>query len=401
MERLYHRIIQQHFAQDEQMIFLCGPRQVGKTTISQTCVDKKRIDYLNWDVKDHRADIIAGPIQTAQRIGLQNAKEHKPIVIFDELHKYKYWRDFIKGFYDLYKKESHIIVTGSAKLDIHRRSGDSLMGRYFPYLVHPFSVAELLTTELPESLIRQPSAINAEQFSALWKYGGFPDPYLKNNAQFWRRWNHLRHEQLFRRDIKDLTHIQEMDQLEILALILQQQAGQLVNYSQLAQKINVSVNTVKRWISTLKNFYYCFTIKPWKKNITRSLLKEPKIFLWDWSEINDAGHRLENFVACHLLKAIHFWNDSGMGKFELFFIRDKEQNEVDFLITQEQKPWILLEVKMSANNHISKNLHRFQEQTQAPHALQVVFNLEYENIDCFSYHKPVVVPLITFLSQLI
>ena len=383
------------------MIFLTGPRQVGKTTISRTCADSSRINYLNWDVKEHRVDIIAGPMQAARHIGLDTPHSEKTIIVFDELHKYKYWRDFIKGFYDLYKDQCHIIVTGSAKFDVHRRSGDSLMGRYFPYLVHPLSVAELLTIELPKDLIRPPCAISPEQFAILWKYGGFPDPYLKKNIQFWRRWIRLRHEQLLRKDIKDLTHIHELDQLEMLVLHLQQQAGQLVNYSNLAQKVNVSINTIVRWIATLKNFYYCFSIKPWRKNISRSLLKEPKIFLWDWSEIHDEGQRLENFVACHLLKAIHFWNDSGMGNFELFFIRDKDKNEVDFLVVKEKNPWLLVEVKMSANNHISKNLYRFQEQTQAPHALQVVFNLEFTNIDCFSFQRPVIVPLQTFLSQLI
>jgi uncharacterized protein len=401
MKRLYQQVIKEHFARDEQMIFLSGPRQVGKTTISKTCASSKQIHYLNWDVKEQRAQIIAGPMQTAENLNLSSPKAQKPLIIFDELHKYKHWRDFIKGFYDLYKTDAHIIVTGSAKFDIYRRSGDSLMGRYFPYRIHPLSVAELLTTELPQTLVRPQRPIKTKLWNNLWQYGGFPDPFIKGNPQFWRRWMNLRKEQLFRKDIRDLSHIHEIDQLEILALHLQYQASQLVNYSNLANKINVSVNTVKRWMTTLKQFYYCFTLKPWTKNITRSLLKEPKVFLWDWSEIVNEGQRLENFVACHLLKAVHFWNDSGLGNFELFFIRDKEKNEVDFLITQENTPWLLIEVKLSANHHISQNLHRFQEQTGAPHALQVVFNLEFEDIDCFSYHKPVIVPLQTFLSQLI
>lgn len=401
MKRLYQNIIRQHVLHDQQMVFLAGPRQVGKTTISQTSVSSGEQFYLNWDVKEHRAEIVQGPLHLAKFIGLDAPKAHKPLVIFDELHKYKHWRDFIKGFYDLYKNDTHIIVTGSAKFDIYRKGGDSLMGRYFPYRVDPLTVAELLTTELPSTLIRPPQAISEHQFNTLWQFGGFPEPYLKENPRFSRRWQDLRYQQLFGKDIKDLSHIQEIDLLEILAFNLQQQAGQLLSYSNLAKKIGVSVNTIKRWIITLKHFYFCFTLKPWTQNITRSLLKEPKLFLTDWSEITDVGQRIENFVACHLLKAVHFWQDSGMGDFALHFLRDKEQHEVDFLISKQHKPWILIEVKKSTHRGISENLYRFQKQTNAEHALQVVFDLDYENIDCFSYKKPVIVPLKTFLSQLI
>lgn len=401
MDRLYNHIIRQHFDQDGQMVFLAGPRQVGKTTISKNCLPSDNTHYLNWDVKEHRSEILIGPIQVGQMIGLTKPKKQKPLVIFDELHKFKLWRDFIKGFYDLYKNDCHIIVTGSAKFDIYRKGGDSLMGRYFPYRIHPLSVAELITTELPTNLTRPAKPISAIQFETLWKYGGFPEPFIKNNRSFHLRWNNLRHQQLFEKDIRNLSNIQEIAQLEMLAVHLSEQATQLLNYSNLAKKINVSVNTIKRWIATLKHFYFCFTLKPWSKNITRSLIKEPKIFLWDWSEIKNDGQRLENFVACHLLKAIHFWNDLGFGNFELFFIRDKEKNEVDFLVTKEKLPWILIEVKKSDNQGISKNLFSFQEKTQATHAFQVVLDLEFEDIDCFSYSKPVIVSLKTFLSQLI
>lgn len=401
MRRLYHAIIEEHLARDNQMIFLAGPRQVGKTTISRSCKDPAKTIYLNWDVKEHRAEIIAGTLNVAKYTNLDQPKEYKPLIVFDELHKYKKWRQFLKGFYDLYSLETNIIVTGSAKFDIYRRGGDSLMGRYFPYRVHPLSVREIISTDVPKQPISTQSRISSEDFERLWKFGGYPDPYLKANENFSKRWQKLRLDQLLKKDIKELTNIQEIDQLELLATFIQENATKALNYTALSQRTGVAVNTVKRWISTLKHFYYCFTISPWSKSIARSLIKEPKVFLWDWSEITDIGSRVENFVACHLYKAVHAWNDLGFGNFGLYYIRDKDKNEVDFLLVRNGKPWVLIEVKHSANHSISKNLYHFQEVTGAEHALQVVFDMEYRDIDCFSYNKPVMVPLITFLSQLI
>jgi len=383
------------------MVFLTGPRQVGKTTISRTILDEPLITYLNWDVKEHRAEILKGAISIGNYLNLQRAQETQKLIVFDELHKYKNWRDFLKGFYDLYKNDIKIIVTGSAKLNVYNQTGDSLMGRYFPYRVHPLSVAELIRTRVPSTIISSQQCIDEDKFESLWNFGGYPDPFLKNNAMFTRRWCKLRYNQLFKDDIRDLTQIHEVAQLEMLAELLKHNSGTLVNYTDLSNKIDVGVNTIKRWITALKNFYFCFTIKPWHKNIQRSLLKEPKIYLWDWVEIKDTGMRVENFVACHLLKAIHFWNDMGFGDFGLYFIRDKEKREVDFLVTKNEKPWLLLEVKNSGKQSLSEHLYRFAGQLNPEHVLQAAFNLPYENIDCFSYKKPVIVPLKTFLSQLV
>ncbi|MDR1057518.1 MAG: DUF4143 domain-containing protein [Coxiellaceae bacterium] len=198
------------------------------------------------------------------------------------------------------------------------------MGRYFPYRIHPFSVAECISTDLITKEIRKPKLIDRKLFQTLFNFGGFPEPLVKQDNQFFNRWKRLRKEQLFREDIRDLTRIQENFQLEVLAELIAQQTAQLVNYSNLA---NVSVDTVRRWFNTLNAFYYCFTIKPWTKNISRSLIKEPKVYLWNWSSITDKGDKAENFVACHLLKAVHFWTDYGFGDYDLYFLRDKEKRE--------------------------------------------------------------------------
>ncbi len=402
MKRIYENIILQHFKLFKQMLFLAGPRQVGKTTASLIA---RQIDdqftYLNWDNQDHRKLILSGPAAIADHLELAKARVTLPMIIFDELHKYPQWKTFLKGFFDTYRENLRIILTGSSKLDVYRAGGDSLMGRYFPYRVHPISIAECLSTEMSHKEIHPPQVIDSSIFNDLFEFGGFPEPFLNKNKQFSQRWKQLRKEQLFREDIRDLSRIQEINQLEILAELLRHQAGQLLNYTNLANKIKVSVDTIRRWIQTLSMFYFCFAIKPWSNNITRSLIKEPKIYLWDWSDIDDIGQRAENFIASHLLKAVHYWTDCGLGNYDLYFLRDKDKREVDFLITKNNEPWFLVEAKYSDNSSISRNLAIFQQQTGAKHAFQVVIDMDYVAIDCFSYYKPTIVPAKTFLSQLV
>ena len=403
MDRIYEAVIEEHFKQNRQMLFLVGPRQVGKTTTSLE-VSRREAQhfYFNWDIQADRMLIIKGADALAETIGLNKFSQSKPILVFDELHKYRKWKNFIKGFFDKYGERIKIILTGSARLDIYKSGGDSLMGRYFPYHLHPFSVSEILHSELRNIEIASTSQdIPDEEFNALFNFGGFPEPFLKRKDSFHTRWKKLRNQQLFSEDLRDLTKIHEIGQMEVLAEVLYSQVGQLANYTSLANKVNVSIDTIRRWIKTLKAFYYCFSIQPWTKNITRSLLKEPKIYLWDWSLIEDHGTRVENFIASHLYKAIHFWMDRGLGEYGLYFLRDKEKREVDFLVVKNKKPWFLVEVKASENAGLSKSLFYYQSRTKAPHAFQVVFDMKYQPGDCFSFKTPLIVPAKTFLSQLV
>ena len=274
------------------------------------------------------------------------------------------------------------------------------MGRYFPYRLHPLSLAELHRADLSDNEIHKPES-HPQDLRKLFEYGGFPEPFLKQNKRFLNRWRSLRQRQLIKEDIRDLSRVQELGQIELLAEILKHQSGQLTNYTKLAAKINVSVDTVRRWIKTLQSFFYCFSLQPWSKNIPRSLLKEPKIYLWDWTSVAQEGERFENLVACHLLKAVHLWTDRGLGDYDLWFIRDKEKREVDFLVTRDKNPWFLVEVKFSQKDNISKNLFYFQEKLKAKHAFQVVFDMDYVPKDCFSHSTPVIVPAQTFLLQLV
>ena len=402
MERIYEHVLFDHVSAYRQMAFVAGPRQVGKTT-TVTDVAKKsdRHVYLNWDVQEHRRVVLQGTDAVASMCGFDTLGAGADIVIFDELHKYSRWKLFLKGFFDLYGDRCCIFVTGSGRLNVYKRGGDSLMGRYFIYRMHPLSVGELLHQKPLETEIHAPSPLQTTIFDTLLEFGGFPEPFLKNDRRFYNRWRRLRTEQLFHEDLRDLSRIQDIAQVEMLAEILIQQAGGLVNYSSIARKINTSPDTVRRWINTLESLFFCYTIRPWYVNISKSLRKQPKIYLWDWSLVRDQGNRHENFVASHLLKAVHFWTDTGLGEYELFFIRDKSGREIDFLIVRDNIPWILVEVKSAENAPLSQQLSLFQEKTQAEHAFQVAMDFEYVEADCFSVKKPVKVPAKTFLSQLV
>ena len=385
------------------MLFLMGPRQVGKTTTArESAAVTGESTYFSWDNSDHRRTLLAGPEAIATALGLHRLREEKPICVLDEIHKYGRWKGLLKALFDTYGDRVRFLVTGSARLDVFKSGGDSLMGRYFPYRMHPLSVAELGSVELPgENLVRAPTKIDDSRFLALVSHGGYPEPFLKNSDRFWRRWSATRTQQLMKEDLRDLTQVRELGQVETLAELITDRISQLVSYSSLSRDIGASVNSIRRWTRTLEFLYYCFSVRPWYKNVTRSLRKEPKYFLWDWSQVKDPGARTENMVACALLKAVHAWSDRGQGDFTLHFIRDKERREVDFVVVRDGQPWFLVEVKSSGKASISAHLYRFQEQTGAKHAFQVAMDEPYVDRDCFSALGPVVVPARTFLSQLV
>ncbi len=398
-KRLYDAILAEHLATNRQMAFVTGPRQVGKTT---TCRNHAH-SYANWDNVDDREQILAGPAKLADRLRLDRLAEAAPVALFDELHKYPRWKQFLKGFFDTYADRLRIIVTGSSRLDVMRRGGDSLMGRYFRYRMHPFSVAETLHQDIPDPkrIVRPPQEVSAADFEALWRHGGFPEPFLRRNDRFSRRWQSLRLEQLVREDIRDLTQIQQLDQLESLVHLLAGRSAHQIVYGNLAQTVRVSVDTVRRWIDVLRHLHLGFLVRPWFKSVARSLRKEPKWFLRDWASIADPGDKAETFVACHLLKAVEGWNDLGLGSFELGYLRDKQGREVDFVVARDGKPWFLIEVKQQ-DASLSKALGYYQEQLNAPLAFQVVLDADYVRADCFARPRgPLVVPAKTFLSQVL
>lgn len=397
MKRLYDQMLSDHVQRYRQMAFVTGPRQVGKTT---TC-RKAGTRYYDWDSREHARLILSGPQAVARDAGLERLGEQRPVLVFDELHKYPRWKNFLKGFFDVYGDACRVIVTGSSRLDVYRRGGDSLMGRYFLFHMHPLSVAELIRQELPdEQIIRAPEKLEDKAWNTLCRFGGFPEPFLQADARFSRRWHTLRHDQLFREDARDLTRVQDIALLEIMGRLLDDRsAGQLV-LANLARDIGIAQTTAKSWLDLLCALHAGFTVRPWHRNLSSAIRKEPKWFLRDWATINDPGRRFETMIACHLLKAVEGWTDLGLGEFGLYYVRNKQKQEVDFLVTRDAKPWFLVEAKVN-DDHLHPDLATFQQQLGAPHAFQVVQNLPYINSNCFSRSTPTVVPAKTFLSQLL
>ena len=394
--RIYSAILRDHLDRNRQMAFVSGPRQVGKTTACRAVADT----YLSWDNADNRRTILRGPAALADAVGVDHLRSTRPVLVLDELHKHAKWKALVKGFFDTYADAVRTVVTGSSRLDIYRRGGDSLMGRYLLYRMHPWSVGELLRPGLPEAVVQPPAPGDDNDWQALCEHGGFPEPFLRREPRFTRRWRSLRQHQLSREDLRDVAHVQDLGAMETLMAILAERSGHQLVYATLARELNVSVDTVKRWIDILGRLHYGFTVRPWFANVAKALRKEPKWFLRDWSGIADPGDRAETMVACHLLKAVEGWTDLGFGDLELRYIRDKAKREVNLVVVRDRKPWCLVEVK-KGDTHLSSSLRHFQSQTRAEHAFQVVLDLPFEHVDCFAATRPTVVPARTFLSQLL
>jgi len=359
---------------DEKMVFIGGARQVGKTSMAKYIAENhyKSSDYLNWDVREDRRNILQSRFKGDARL-----------ILFDEIHKYKDWKNYLKGQFDKHRGDFKILVTGSTRLDIYRRGGDSLMGRYFYYRLHPFSLAESLGKRnhqkpLDEIGLADATPEAGEALASLVKFGGFPEPFLKQSERDLRRWHAQRLERLVKEDIRDLENIRDLSALQILVDLLPVKVGSLLSLNSLREDLAVAHKTVSSWMDVLERFYYHFRIYPFAHSRIKSLKKEPKLYLWDWSEItaND-GARLENVVASHLLKLCHCLNDVDGHKTDLWFLRDIDGREVDFLVTDGQEPWFAVEVKSSAKD-VSKSLAYYGHKLEIPSLYQVV---DERNID--------------------
>ena len=338
---------------DHKMAFVSGPRQCGKTTLAKAMIARRgNGDYHNWDDVTFRRQWVKDPRLTLPVGGSAGS----PLVVYDEIHKAKAWKRSLKGVFDTLAQPTDILVTGSARLNVYRRGGDSLVGRYHHFRLHPFSVRETLGLPMPDPA----DALNTifaentggdgaaqEAFEAMLRYGMFPEPFLAQDERKSRLWRRTRVERVIREDLRDLSRTLELSQVEMLASLLPERVGAPLPISALNEILEVSHGTVKRWICFLKELYYTFELKPYHNHVTRSLRKEGKFYLWDASEVPEDGTRLENLVACHLLKACDLWTDCGEGDFDLHYLRDKQKNEIDFLITRDKRPWLPVEVKLT------------------------------------------------------
>lgn len=367
----YGDLIEKLAFDNNKMAFVTGPRQVGKTTLSHQLLTRYSSErYFNWDDVEFKRLWIKDPKQFVPEI-----VGEKTLVVFDEIHKAPRWKTYLKGLYDTRRMHAHILVTGSARLDVFRRGGDSLLGRYFLFRMHPFSLGELEGESTSPNNIKKAFSEKIPSrkttFSRLLKYGGFPEPYLKANTEFTNAWRRTRTERLVREDLLDLTRTHELALIETAVAMMPERVGSLFSVQSLTEDLQVGHPTINRWMEWLSQLFYLYRLFPYTKNIARSLMKQPKVYLWDWSEIKDEGARFENLVAGHLLKAVHFWTDHGIGTFEISFIRDKEKREVDFLIIRDRKPWALIECKLSKNAP-SPHLVRFSNQLEPEFTVQIV-----------------------------
>lgn len=360
---------------DHKMAFVSGARQCGKTTLARMMLKKRSGVYRNWDDVPFRRQWVKDPKQTLPVVSAGSPQ----MVVFDELHKAKGWKSALKGVYDTLSDPIDILVTGSARLNVYRKGSDSLLGRYHHYRLHPFSLGELREVPAP-----RPDAVMAawvhglpeatrparSSLEALLRYGPFPEPFLAQDERKARLWRRNRLERVIREDLRDLSRIPELSQVEMLAALIPERVGSPLSVASLRDLLEVSHPTVKRWLAYLKELYYVFEVKPYTTNIARSIRKEGKFYMWDSSEVPDEGARFENLVALHLLKACHLWTDSGEGAFELHYLRNKEGMEIDFLITRDGKPWLPVEAKLGETDP-SPNWRRFLPSLPCGLAVQV------------------------------
>jgi predicted AAA+ superfamily ATPase len=291
-------------------------------------------------------------------------------------------------------------VTGSARLDLYQKGGDSLLGRYYYFQLHPFSVAEILKKNnriVPFQKISFPHDANTRKtLEHLLEFGGFPEPFIRKDAEALRRWQNQRTEKIVKEDIRDIESVRDISTLQILASLLPEKVGSQLSLNSLREDLLVSHKTISHWMDILERFYYHFRISAYSARSIKSLRKEKKMYLWDWSEVPSNPARLENIVASHLLKLCHFLYDAQGYKAELHYLRDRDGHEVDFLVAVDKKPWMAVEVKNS-DPEISKNMAYFGKKLAISFQYQVV-NLE--NID-FIQNDIRVISTDKFLSGLI
>ncbi len=386
--RALEPLIRQDLA--DKMVFLAGPRQVGKTTLARRVLEGwSEGAYLSWDSREDRQEIKAARWPGG-----------KALVVLDELHKWPGWKGWLKGEFDRHREHLRFLVTGSARLDVYRRGGDSLQGRYHHHRLHPFSCAEALGGRPASGLVpgRELAIGQKSQtdlVSALLEHGGFPEPFLAQSARTLRRWQEERLDRFFREDVRDLEPIRQLQAFQLLAELLPDRVGSLLSLNAFREDLAVSHRALTHWMDVLERLYHVFRVRPFGGPRGRSLTKMPKAYLWDWSLVPDTAARFENLVASHLLKFCHHLEDAEGHSMALHYLRDRDGREVDFLVTAARKPWFAVEVKLR-ETRVDPVLAHFRERLAIPWVYQVVL----EGTRDFVENGVRVLPASRFLSAL-
>lgn len=351
-------------ASDKAMVFLSGPRQSGKTTLART-IASEFTNHLNfnWDLDKNKTLLLKNPT-FFQELNRKDASP--PLIVHDEIHKYRRWKNYLKGIYDSFAEHYRFLVLGSGRLDIYQKGGDSLAGRYFQFRLWPFTLAELGAQRHSfEAFFRDPLQLPPDSpslidiWTQLANVTGYPEPFLSGKKSFYETWARTYRRQLIREDIRDATLLRRIGDLELLYSLLPERVGSPFSMESVGEILHVSPLSVAHWLETFEAFYLIFRISPWHKRLARAIRKEKKVYLFDPVLIPEPGAQFENRVALELLRAVSTWNDRGWGDFELHFVRNKEKEEVDFLITSRDKPFLLVETKRS-DDSLSKSLLKFQ-----------------------------------------
>lgn len=341
------------------MVLVTGPRQVGKTTLCRHLMENFRpAQYLNWDVAADRAIL--------QR---QSWNPRASLLAMDEIHKMPEWKNWLKGVVDGGVSEQALLVTGSARMETWRQSGDSLAGRYLAFRLHPVSVREWC---------EQQGGTPAAALDRLMTRGGFPEPCLAENPEDADRWRRQYFTDLIREDVVEFSRLHEINTMRLFVELLRERVGSPVSLASMARDLVISPTTLKRYLDILQALYIVFTVQPWHHNVARAILQTPKVYFFDTGLVRgDDGVRLENAVAAMLLKHVHFRQDARGKSAGLHYIRTKDGAEVDFVLSEDNRLTHLIECKLS-DSTIHRALASFAGKFPEAEAIQLVRDLRQE-----------------------
>lgn len=375
-KRNYYINIWNELSNEKSLIFLIGPRQSGKTTLSKIIAnDFNNNIYFNWDIIKHRNKFVNDNYFFENIV---RTDKSNPLIILDEFHKFKNWKQYLKGVYDNFANEYKFLVTGSGRLNLNEKTGESLAGRYFRFTLFPLTISEFFIKRDINDFLSNPLEhfdINNENetkniWDQLFIFGGFPEPFFRAKKTFLNKWINTFSKNIIREDISIITNIKRISDIDVLYSMLSFKIGSPISRNSIARDIGASFVSIDNWLKIMEAFYLIFSISPYYKSISRSIRKEKKIYLFNYAEINDNGKKFENMIGLELLRFIYSQNEKGIGNFKLNYLRNKEKEEVDFLITLDDKPKLLIEAKFN-DTSLSPSIFKFQNILKIP-AIQLV-----------------------------